>query len=80
MSINPYLSKLKLLENDAIYASLGKDSKSAIAHIGEKYNFSFQELRQLTEISVDFNVISKFGKLESLEISLFKIVNISPIL
>ena len=56
MSVNPYISKLKLLENDAIYASLGKDSKSAIAHIGEKYNFSFQELRQLTEISVDFKM------------------------
>ena len=56
MSVNPYISKLELLKNDAIYASLGKDCKSAIAHIGEKYNFSFQELRQLTEISVDFKM------------------------
>ena len=56
MSVNPYISKLKLLENDDIYASLGKDSKNAIARIGEKYNFSFQELRQLTEISVDFKM------------------------
>ena len=75
MSTNSYISKLKLLENDSIYASLGKESKNVIAHVGEKYNFSFQELRQLTEISVDFkmwneNPISKY--IETIESDLKK--------
>ena len=55
-SININNSKIKLLENDSIYSSLSDKNKLFLELISAKYNFSYQELRQLSVISADFSM------------------------
>ena len=55
-NINTINKKIKLLRSDSIYSSLKPDIKSSLLALGSRYNFSYQELRQLTEISADFSM------------------------
>ena len=48
--------KINLLKNDSIYSSLTLQNKDYLAALGSKYNFSYQELRQLMIISADFSM------------------------
>jgi spore photoproduct lyase len=52
-----YLNKrINLLKNDSIYSSLSLQNKDYLVALGSKYNFSYQELRQLVIISADFSM------------------------
>ena len=55
-NISTINKKIKLLRSDSIYSSLKPDIKSSLLELGSRYNFSYQELRQLTEISADFSM------------------------
>ena len=55
-NINTINKKIKLLRSDSIYSNLKPDIKSSLLTLGSRYNFSYQELRQLTEISADFSM------------------------
>ena len=55
-NISTINKKIKLLISDSIYSSLKPDIKSSLLALGSRYNFSYQELRQLTEISADFSM------------------------
>ena len=55
-NISTINKKIKLLRSDSIYSSLKPDIKSSLLALGSRYNFSYQELRQLTEISADFSM------------------------
>ena len=48
--------KINLLKNDSIYSSLTLQNKDYLVALGLKYNFSYQELRQLMIISADFSM------------------------
>ena len=48
--------KINLLKNDSIYSSLTLQNKDYLDALGSKYNFSYQELRQLMIISADFSM------------------------
>ena len=48
--------KINLLKNDSIYSSLTLQNKDYLVALGSKYNFSYQELRQLMIISADFSM------------------------
>ena len=48
--------KINLLKNDSIYSSLTLQNKDYLVTLGSKYNFSYQELRQLMIISADFSM------------------------
>ena len=48
--------KINLLKNDSIYSSLTLQNKDYLVELGSKYNFSYQELRQLMIISADFSM------------------------
>ena len=49
-------NKLKLLESDSTYLSLSKINQAHLSRLSYKYNFSYQELRQLAVISADFSM------------------------
>ena len=48
--------KINLLKNDSVYSSLTLQNKDYLVALGSKYNFSYQELRQLMIISADFSM------------------------
>ena len=48
--------RINLLKNDSIYSSLTLQNKDYLVALGLKYNFSYQELRQLMIISADFSM------------------------
>jgi len=48
--------RINLLKNDSIYSSLTPQNKDYLQALGSKYNFSYQELRQLVIISADFSM------------------------
>ena len=54
--VSTFNIKLKELEKDILYSSLGDEDKKLISNLGLKYWLSFQELRQLTEIIIDLNM------------------------
>tara|TARA_B100001079_G_C16407977_1_gene514726 strand:+ start:572 stop:1852 length:1281 start_codon:yes stop_codon:yes gene_type:complete len=57
MIIAKYINKkINLLKNDSIYSSLTLQNKDYLDALGSKYNFSYQELRQLMIISADFSM------------------------
>ena len=57
MKITKSLNKrINLLKNDNIYSSLTLQNKDYLVALGLKYNFSYQELRQLVIISADFSM------------------------
>ena len=57
MIIAKYINKkINLLKNDSIYSSLTLQNKDYLVELGSKYNFSYQELRQLMIISADFSM------------------------
>ena len=52
-----YINKrINLLKNDSIYSSLTLQNKDYLVALGSKYNYSYQELRQLMIISADFSM------------------------
>ena len=52
-----YINKRNnLLKNDSIYSSLTLQNKDYLVALGSKYNYSYQELRQLMIISADFSM------------------------
>ena len=52
-----YINKrINLLKNDSIYSSLKLQNKDYLVELGSKYNYSYQELRQLMIISADFSM------------------------
>ena len=53
---NANKNKFKLLQNDRIYSSLSDQNKRFLKSVSLKYNFSYQELRQLSVISADFSM------------------------
>ena len=55
-SINSNKKKIRLLKGDSIYSSLSDQNKLFLETISSKYNFSYQELRQLSVISADFSM------------------------
>ena len=56
ISANYINKKINLLKNDSIYSSLTLQNKDYLVALGSKYNFSYQELRQLMIISADFSM------------------------
>ena len=48
--------RINLLKDDSIYSSLTLQNKDDLVELGSKYNFSYQELRQLMIISADFSM------------------------
>ena len=48
--------RINLLKNDSIYSSLKLQNKDYLVELGSKYNYSYQELRQLMIISADFSM------------------------
>jgi len=48
--------RINLLKNDSIYSSLTLQNKDYLVALGSKYNYSYQELRQLMIISADFSM------------------------
>jgi len=48
--------RINLLKNDSIYSSLTLQNKDYLAALSSKYNYSYQELRQLMIISADFSM------------------------
>ena len=48
--------RINLLKDDSIYSSLTLQNKDDLVALGSKYNFSYQELRQLMIISADFSM------------------------
>ena len=48
--------RINILKNDSIYSSLTLQNKDYLVALGSKYNFSYQELRQLMIISADFSM------------------------
>ena len=48
--------RINLLKDDSIYSSLTLQNKADLVALGSKYNFSYQELRQLMIISADFSM------------------------
>ena len=48
--------RINLLKNDSIYSSLTLQNKDYLVELGSKYNYSYQELRQLMIISADFSM------------------------
>jgi len=57
MKLTKSLNKrINLLKNDNIYSSLTLQNKDYLVALGLKYNFSYQELRQLVIISADFSM------------------------
>jgi spore photoproduct lyase len=56
ISANYINKKINLLKNDSIYSSLTLQNKDYLDALGSKYNFSYQELRQLMIISADFSM------------------------
>ena len=55
-SLNVNKNKIKLLQNDRVYSSLSDQNKLFLESVSLKYNFSYQELRQLSVISADFSM------------------------
>ena len=55
-TINKNNNKFKLIESDSIYLSLSKFNQVHLSNLSSKYNFSFQELRQLAVISADLSM------------------------
>ena len=52
-----YINKrINLLKNDSIHSSLTLQNKDYLVALGSKYNYSYQELRQLMIISADFSM------------------------
>ena len=49
-------NKLNLLRKDNIYLSLSPSNQAHIKELSAKYNFSYQELRQLSVISADLSM------------------------
>jgi len=49
-------NKLYLLKKDSIYSGLSQSDKGHIIELSAKYNFSYQELRQLSVISADLSM------------------------
>ena len=54
--VNKTINKINLLKNDSVYAGLSPEIKDSLAVLGSKYRLSYQELRQLTEMSADFSM------------------------
>ena len=55
-NVNKTINKINLLKNDSVYAGLSPEIKDSLAVLGSKYRLSYQELRQLTEMSADFSM------------------------
>ena len=53
---NSINKRINLLKNDSIYSSLTLQNKDYLVALGSKYNYSYQELRQLMIISADFSM------------------------
>ena len=51
-----YFKKLDLLKSDKLFQSLSVINRKYITIIGEKYFLTFQELKNITEIVVDFSM------------------------
>jgi len=49
-------NKLDLLKKDRTYSALSQSNQGHIKELSSKYNFSFQELRQLSVISADLSM------------------------
>ena len=48
--------RINILKNDSIYSSLTLQNKDYLVSLGSKYNYSYQQLRQLMIISADFSM------------------------
>ena len=48
--------KLELLKNDSIYLGLSQLNRAHVKELSSKYNFSYQEIRQLVIISADLTM------------------------
>ena len=51
-----YNNRFNSFSQDALYQSLDKDSQFVIRNIGFKHCLTYQELKQVTEISIDLNM------------------------
>lgn len=52
------LGKLDAIARQTVFKHLGKDTQAFIAEISDSYRFTFQEMRQLTEIARDLEMWS----------------------
>ena len=51
-----YLNKLEKFREETLFKNLNYSSQEFIINCGEKYSLTFQELRKVTEIAVDFSM------------------------
>ena len=53
---NKFTAKFVDFSQDKLYRNLKPSQKTFIKTMGESYQLTFQELRQLTEMTTDFNM------------------------